>query len=93
MTAIYSASRIKTIAVALAFVTAPTLALAEISVGDSVGKTEVEIRSALTKQGYSVEEIEQEDGKFEAEVALNGEKFEIEIDPQSGDVLEVEIDD
>lgn len=86
-------SKSKLIAAAVAIVAVPSLALAAVSVGDRVGKSDEEIRAALTEQGYTIEEIENEDGKFEAEVVLNGQAFEIEIDSQTGNVLEIEEDD
>ena len=42
------------------------VAAAAVSLGDKLGTTEEEVRSALTNQGYAVEEIETEDGKLEA---------------------------
>ncbi len=93
MTAHNITSKSKIIAAAVALAAVPGLALAGMSVGDSVGTSDEEIRAALTAQGYSIEEIENEDGKFEAEVVLNGQTFEIEIDPHSGNVLEIEEDD
>ena len=80
-------------AVAATLSLAPGLALAGLSVGDSMGKTETEIRASLEKQGYTVNEIEIEDGMVEAEVALNGKEYEIEVDPKTGTVVEIELED
>ncbi len=80
-------------AIAAALAVAPGLALAGLSVGDSMGKTETEIRAALEKQGYTVMEIETEDGMVEAEVALNGKEYEIEVDAKTGAVVEIELED
>ena len=71
----------------------PSIAFAAVSVGDTVGKTQEEIRSALEKQGYQVREIEVEHDEIEAEVTLDGKSLEIEIAPESGMVVGIEIDD
>ncbi|MES0882820.1 PepSY domain-containing protein [Roseibium sp. SCP14] len=68
-------------------------ALAAVSIGDSLGTTEADIRSALTAQGYTVEEFETEDGKLEAEVMKDGQEMEVVIDAKSGLVLELEPED
>lgn len=68
----------------------PLTASAELSVGDTLGKTEAEIRASLESVGYVVEEIEIEDGEIEAEIVLNGFEFEIDIDPITGKVVELE---
>jgi hypothetical protein len=66
------------------------IALAAVAVGDSLGTSEEDIRSALTAQGYEVQEIEAEDGEIEAEVSLDGKTMEVVVDAQSGLVLEME---
>lgn len=69
------------------------VALAAVSLGDNLGTTEADIRSALTSQGYTVEEFETEDGKLEAEVMKDGQEMEVVIDAKSGLVLELEQED
>ncbi|WP_299480789.1 PepSY domain-containing protein [uncultured Roseibium sp.] len=68
------------------------VAAAAVSLGDKLGTSEDEIRSALTQQGYTVEEIEAEDGKLEAEVTLDGQEMEVVVDAASGMVLELELE-
>jgi len=68
------------------------IALAAVSVGDTLGTTEDDIRAALTAEGYMVEEIETEDGEIEAEVSLDGQEMEVVVDSQSGQVLEMELE-
>ena len=68
-------------------------ALAAVTVGDTLGTTEDEIRAALTDQGYAVEEIETEDGEIEAEVSLDGKEMEVVVDAKSGLILEMELED
>ena len=70
-----------------------TQAQAAVTVGDVVGKTEAEVRTQLEAAGYTVNEIEVERDEIEAEVTLDGVALEIEIDPTSGAVTEVEADD
>lgn len=69
------------------------VAAAAVSLGDNLGTTEDDVRSALTSQGYTVEEVETEDGKLEAEVTLDGQEMEVVVDASSGLVLEVELED
>lgn len=82
----------------LGFVTATSIAassvfaLANLEKGASVGKTESEIKFALEKQNYVVEEIELEDGVYEVEVTLDNKEMEIEIDANTGIILEVELE-
>ena len=68
-------------------------ALAAVSIGDQLGTTEDDIRNALTSQGYTVEEIETEDGKLEAEVSMDGQEMEVVVDAKSGLVLELELEE
>jgi hypothetical protein len=69
------------------------MALAAVSVGDTLGKTEDDVRAALSSQGYMVEDIETEDGEIEAEVSLDGREMEVVVDARSGQVLEMELED
>lgn len=69
------------------------IALAAVSVGDTLGTTEDEIRAALTAEGYTVEEFETEDGELEAEVTLDGKQMEVVVDAKSGAILEIEMED
>ena len=71
----------------------PSIAFAAVSVGDTVGKTQEEIRTALEKQGYQVREIEVEHNEIEVEATLDGTALEIEITPENGMVVGIEIDD
>ena len=71
----------------------PIAAWADLSAGDPLGKTDAEIRASLESLGYMVEEIEIEDDEIEAEVTMNGEAFELEIDPATGQVAEIEKED
>ncbi|MEP3045915.1 MAG: PepSY domain-containing protein [Roseibium sp.] len=68
-------------------------ALSAVSVGDTLGTSEEDVRAALTAQGYTVEEFEVENGELEAEVILDGQEMEVVIDASSGIVLELEMDD
>lgn len=78
---------------AIAGVVLPSLAFAAVSVGDTIGVSDEDIREALTAQGYTIEEIEREAGEIEVEVMLNGQEFEIELDAETGMVVEVELED
>ncbi len=69
---------------------APALAHAELSVGNVLGTTISQVSAALEQQGYSVSEIEMEDGKIEAEVTVDNQALEIEVDAATGKILELE---
>ena len=71
----------------------PTLAFANIELGTQVGVTDEEIRAKLAELGYAIEEIEREDDEIEVEVTLDGEEFEIEISPETGEIVSIEKDD
>ena len=71
----------------------PGLALAQVNVGDAVGTSEMDIRSALEAKGYVIAEFEIEDDEIEVEATLDGVAYEIEVSPEDGTVLEVEMDD
>lgn len=81
------------VAVTAALMMAPAVALAGISLGDSVGTTDADIRAAFEAAGYTVEDIEREDGEIEVEVLQNGAEFEFGIAPDTGAVVEMEKDD
>ncbi len=75
------------VAAAMTLFAVPTFAAA-VS-GDYVGKTPTEITKSLELQGYKVIEIDEEDGKLEAEVELDGKPYEIFADPQTGKIVEI----
>lgn len=79
-------------AFATAMILAPIAASAAVSRGDVLGTTEKDITAALEQQGYTVKEIEFEDGVIEAEIIAKGTEMEIEVDAKSGQVLEVDDD-
>lgn len=54
--------------------------------------TKDDIKQALTAQGYEVRKIEEEDGCYEAYALKDGKKFEIYINPTTGDVVDNEED-
>ncbi len=81
------------LAVLCAAIAIPASALAAVSVGETVGTSDEEIRAKLEAAGYMVDEIEREDGEIEVEASLDGRSFEIEIAPDSGIVVEMELED
>lgn len=60
--------------------------------GGYAGKTEDEITKSLQDQGYEVRKIEVEDGYLEAYALLNGERFEIYVNPKTGEIVKIEKD-
>ncbi|MEP0518768.1 MAG: PepSY domain-containing protein [Hyphomicrobiales bacterium] len=71
----------------------PAIAVTAPAVGDVLGTDEASIRSALEAQGYVVDEFEIEDGEIEVEVAMNDIEMEIEINAETGAIVEIETDD
>lgn len=69
----------------------PAVAFAEVKVGDMVGTSGAEAKTALEAAGCPVEKFEAEDGKIEAvcKMADSGEMLEIVIDPKSGAILDI----
>ena len=72
---------------------APVAAIAAFAVGDTVGTDVEEIRSKLEAEGYTVTEIEIEDGEIEVEYVVDGQEYEITMSGETGQVLEVELED
>ena len=71
----------------------PGFAFAGVELGQTLGSTEADVRAALTGMGYDVQKIEVEDGEIEADVALDGIAFEIEVAMETGVVVEIELED
>ena len=72
---------------------AAAAAFAVVSEGDYAGKTEDEITKSLEEQGYRVRKIETEDGYLEAYALLDGQRYEIYVDPKTGRVAKIKLDD
>jgi uncharacterized membrane protein YkoI len=71
----------------------PVAAFANFAVGDTVGTDIDEIRAKFEAQGYTVTEIEVEDGEIEVEYVLDGQEFEVTLAADTGEVLEVELEE
>ena len=76
-------------------VVVPTMALAAIKVGDTLGTDEAAIINTLEVAGYERIEVEFEDGILEAEGwdPVNAMEMEFEIDPATGLVSVVNVED
>ena len=71
----------------------PATAFAGLELGQTIGTAEAEIEAALTGMGYTVEEVEIEDGEIEAEVTLDGVAYEIEMTADTGQIIAIELED
>lgn len=80
------------VSAALATLIVPTAALA-LTVGDTMTTNLDEIRSNFEADGYTVLEIEAEDGEIEVEYEKDGQVFEVSIAADTGVILEVELED
>ena len=85
--------RLLSAGLAAALTLSAAAALAAVSEGDYAGKTEDEITKSLEAQGYKVRKIETEDGYLEAYALLDGQRFEIYVDPETGKVAKIKLDD
>ena len=76
-------------------VVVPSMALAAIKVGDTLGTDEAAIINALEVAGYERIEVEFEDGILEAEGwdPVNAMEMEFEIDSETGLVSAVSVED
>lgn len=70
-------------------VATPVLAL-DLAPETALGKTETEVRAALTELGYDVRKIEVEDGEIEAYVVKDGKMAEVHVDPVTGKIAKIE---
>lgn len=46
-----------------------------------------EIAASIEKQGYTIEEIEFDDGKWEVKAYKNDQKHKLKVDPVSGEIV------
>ena len=69
------------------------IAMAAVAQGDFAGKGETEITAQLQQQGYTVRKVKSDNGVFEAYAELDGKIYEIYVDPETGKVLKVKLDD
>lgn len=74
---------------------APVSAMAMPVVGDMIGTDPETAKAALAAAGCPVDAFEAEDGKIEAKCAdaVTGQAVEVYIDPASGKVVELKIED
>ncbi|MEF3046955.1 PepSY domain-containing protein [Pseudotabrizicola sp. L79] len=79
---------------ALALTAAPLAAWAMPAVGDIVGTNPTDATAALAAAGCTVTEFEAEGGKIEAKCTDEaGKKHEVYIDPKTGAVTEIKMED
>ena len=71
----------------------PVAAFANFTVGERVGTDMDEIRAAFEAKGYTVSEIEVEDGEIEVEYTVDGQSYEVSVAADTGTITEVELED
>ena len=76
--------------VILAALLFPTVAFAQIGVGDVAGTDEAQILAFLEANGYTIQDVETDRSELEVEVMLDGIAYEIEIDLATGQITEIE---
>lgn len=77
----------------LAALLCPTIAFAQISVGDVPGADEAQILAFLEADGYTIQDVETQGTELEVEAMLDGVLFEIEVDLETGQIAEIEAED
>ena len=82
------------------FVLASVLALsaslshaAEIAPGMVLGTSASVEKIALKAQGYTLREFKSESGRIEVKATRDGQIWEMKVDPASGEVTKIELDD
>jgi len=89
-----SVSRVLATATLAAALALPAgLSMAAAAKGSYAGKTKAEITKTLEQQGYKVRKVETEDGELEAYALLDGARYEIYVDPESGKIVKIKQDD
>lgn len=72
----------------------PAFAHALPTVGDVVGTTPADATAALAAAGCTVDEFEAEDGQIEAKCRdAEARHFEVYIDPRTGAVTKIKVED
>lgn len=74
----------------LATALVPGFAFAQ-SFGDTLPVDEDALRAELQAQGYTIDEIETEDGEIEVTVTRDGTSYELELEGGSGTITEIEL--
>lgn len=64
-----------------------------LSVGETVGTDVDDIRAQFEAQGYTVTEIETEDGEIEVEYLDGGKEYEVSIAMDTGVITDIELED
>ena len=57
------------------------------------GKSDDAIRTSLKDQGYEIAKYERERGQIEVYANKDGRRWELKIDPQTGNIMKVESED
>jgi len=61
--------------------------------GATLGKTTEDITASLTAQGYEVRKVKPEHGMLEAYAMKDGKRYELYVDPATGNVAKVKAED
>ena len=79
-------------AVVLAGLTGAALAM-DLTPGTRLGTDAPKITAALAERGYTVREYEHDDGYIEVKVLKDGRRWEVKVDPKTGEIIRVEAED
>jgi hypothetical protein len=84
---------VASVALAAALALSAAVAIAAASKGSYAGKSKDEITNSLEQQGYKVRKVESEEGNLEAYAILEGKRYEIYVDPQTGNIVKIKEND
>ena len=79
-------------AVVLAGLTGAALAM-DLTPGTRLGTDAPKITAAHAERGYTVREYEHDDGYIEVKVMKDGRRWEVKVDPKTGEIIRVEAED
>ena len=70
----------------------PSAALADLTIGRSVGTTIGQVATTFEADGYTVTEMDLEGNRIEADIIADNRKLEVKVDRTTGQILSVQDD-
>ena len=70
----------------------PSAALADLTIGRTVGTTIGQVATTFESDGYTVTEMDLDGNQIEADIIANNRKLEIKVDRATGQILSVRDD-
>ncbi len=70
----------------------PSTAVADLTIGRTVGTTIGQVATTFESDGYTVTEMDLDGNQIEADIIANNRKLEIKVDRATGQILSVRDD-